>query len=321
MSHSPRNVAACRVVLGFGLLLSAACASQQEAPLTASSASEANYAERYPDELAATRQRFVDAETDARTVMQSMETSPDQLKQPTDYAGVLEVVNRADQAGKSASYAQSYAEAEQIQRFYTEEKEKLSQQVGGSVRYVLKEKAATQEQIDAGGSAAVRGMEKGVTKQLEERVIAHNEARRYIEDNGDTLGKANVEKLEKLADDISRASYITHVAVIEQQRKLERLVADASDVKSTLDKTIEDERAKAADAKSTPSRKAAAEKRAAAAEAAQGKLDAEVEQANVALEELRKRNEQLKSDYEKSLEALRKKLEELAKSQPEPKPS
>ncbi len=322
MSHSFTNArtvlgsTGLRFALGLGILLSTACASQKEEPLTASSAGQASYAESYPDQLAATRQRSTDGETDARTTMQAMATYPDELKN-TDYNGVLEVVNRADEAGRSSTYAQSYAEAEEVARFHTEEKEKLGQQVGGSVRYVLKEKGANQDQIDAGGSAAVRGMDKAVTKQLEERVRAHNEAHRYIEDNEETLGKANIEKLQKQADDIARASYVTNVQAVEQQRALKAQVDEASDVKSTLQKTIDSERAIAADANTTPGRKAAAEKRAAAAEASLGKLDAEVEQANASLKDLEKRNEQLKKDYDKALEDLKKKLEDLAKAQPE----
>src|SRR5262245_42332487 len=144
-SHHNRNASlralTGRAALGLGLILSTACASKGPEPLTASSASEAGYSERYPDSLAGTRQQLTDGDTDARTVMQEMDGYPDQLKD-TDYAGVLEVVERADAAGKSAGYAQSYAEAEQVARFHSEEKDKLGQQVGGSVRYVLKDKGA-----------------------------------------------------------------------------------------------------------------------------------------------------------------------------------
>ncbi len=304
----------------FGFLALVACNSQKPEPLTASSASQATYAEHYPDDLATSRQRFVDGETDARSVMQGMETYPDELKN-TDYNGVLEVVTKADEDGRSEAYAQQYAEAETVMRFLSEDKDKLNQQVAGSVRYVLKEKGASQEAIDAGGSAAVRGMEKGVAKQLEERVRSASEAQRYIEDNEESLGKQNIEKLKKQADDISRASYIANVAVVEQQRKLEAQVAEASDVKKTLDSTIEKEKAVAADPKTSASRKAIAEKRAAAAEAARGKLDSEVQQSEASLKELQKRNDQLKADYEKALDALKTKLEELAKAQPAPKES
>ncbi len=309
-----------RSFVGLGFAALAACNTQKPEPLTASSASQATYAEHYPDNLAASRQKFVDGETDARTVIEGMSTYPDQLKNP-DHNGVLTVVTKADEDGKSDAYAHRYAEAEVVARFHAEEKEKLNQQVAGSVRYVLKDKGAGSDVVDAGGSAAVRGMEKAVTKQLEERVREASEAHRFIEDNQETLGKQNVEKLKKQADDIARASYIVHVAVIEQQRKLEDQVAEASEVKKTLEATIETEFAIAADPTSSPSRKAIAEKRASAAEAARGKLDAEVEQSEAALKELQKRNEQLAADYEKALDALKDKLEELAKAQPAPKKS
>lgn len=303
-------------LVACGAIALGACNSQQQGPVLASSAGEANYAESYPQTVASSRATVSDADAEVTRVGAEMAKYPDDLKDP-DYHVVLDVVESSDAAGKSSSYATQAEESRQVKRFLTEEKEKLSQQVSGSVRYTLKEKGASEDAVDAGGSAAVFGMQKAVDKQLEERLRRANPAHRIIDENEESLGKANVDALRKQADDIARASHLLHVVLPEEKQRLEALIGEASDVKGTLEKTIEEERAVAADAKTSSKRKAVAEKRVASAEAALSQVDQEAEQAKQAHKSLETRIAELQKSYDQALSDLKKQLEERAAAQPE----
>jgi hypothetical protein len=79
---------------------------------------------------------------------------------------------------------------------------------------------------------------------------------------------------------------------------------DASSVRSTLDRTIQESDATLANASASKSKKASAQKRKASAEQARASLDAEVDQDRRGLEEMQKRISTLQNDYRASLDAL-----------------
>jgi len=303
------------VALVLGLAWLSGCAEQQQGPQVASSAGESGYAERYPGSLGQARQGVTDGEADVARINGELPTYPDALKK-TDYKLVREVVVRADAAGKSQGYASNAEEAEQVQRFAREEKDKLAQQTSGAVRYTLTEKQASTELIDVGGSAAARGQERAIEKQLEERSHEANPAHRFIADNEEGLGKSNLETLEKQADEIAKASYITHIALIEEKKRLETMVRDASAVKGTLEQSIEEENKLASDPATSARRKKIAQERVQAAQDARGKVDEEVTQAQTALQDMEQRTKDLTAAYEQALDALLDKLDQLAAAEP-----
>lgn len=293
------------------LFASVACSGQQQAPLTVSSAGEPTYAVGYPDGLTAQRERFVEYETSIRTGTEDLAKLPGELE-GADPAVVLEIVTAADAAGRSSAYAERFAESEQIDRFFHEEKDELGRQVGGSVRYAAKQKGAAQEVVDATGGAAVYGMEKAIAKRLEERTRASNEAHRLLEEHEEELGKANVDTLKEQIDAISRTSYLVHVGLVQLRRDLEARLAEGSEIRSTLDRTIEEQRARAEDASRSDKQRALAQKRLAAAQTARERLDAELEEAERGLGDMEQREKKLQDDYSKSIEELKKTLRETA---------
>jgi len=298
-----------------GLMLSAAglgCSNQKPAPLYASSASEAGYAERYPDELASARGRFVEHESKSRRMLQSFSTYPDEVRDPS-WPVVLEMVNAADTAGRSAAYVRRLEEVEGVARFFDDEKEEISKNVAGAAQYAAKQKGCTD--VDAYGGAS-RALEKSVEKQLEKRLREHNDAQRVIDDNPEALKKENLEKLRKQADDIAYVSYMTHVGVAQSKERMEALVAEASDVQKTLDRTIEQSQKAEADANRPAGDKAAAQKRGEAAAAAKQRIESELQQAEHTLKELEQRTKQLQDEYDQALKTLREKLEEKSKAEP-----
>jgi hypothetical protein len=298
--------------LGLVLLASAACAQQQPA-LYASPADQAAYAERYPAALNGARTRYGEDEKVVATTTGEFAKYPDQLQKP-DWTVVSAVIEDADQAGKSGDLAAGMAEADAVRTFYAGERDKLRQKVGGSAEHAAKEKNCEVELYGPIGGALDRAMEQ----QLEERLRARNAAHRRIEDNIDALGKPNVEKLEKQADEVALASYVVHVRMPTLKRDLDAALADASGVKTTLEREIEESNAIAADANAPKGKKQTAEKRKAAASSALASLDQEVTQAKALSEELEKRNDAAKKSYETALDALEDALEAKAKAEPAP---
>jgi hypothetical protein len=291
------------------IALALAACNQKQAPVASPSGEQAGYAERYPERLGGARAHFADDESKARTALGEFKGFPDALHN-TDYERVRDVVKQADAAGRSSAYTEAALESELVTRFFDEEKDGLRQKVGGAVTYAAKEKQCSEEL----GGVAVGAMERGVDKQQEERLRAHSEAHRTIEDHQEELGKPNVDALEKQADKIARTSNTTYVRLELYRREIEALLADASSVRSTLERTIKENDATLADAGASKTKKALAQKHKASAQAARDKLDSEVEQGKRAVEEMQQRETALQKDYTAALDALVQDLDQRAKN-------
>lgn len=294
------------------LLATAACQRQQPA-LYASPADQAAYAERYPTALNAARTRYGEDEQAVGTTSAELAKFPEQLSKP-DWTIVKAVLEDADQAGKSGDLAAGMAEADAVRTFYAGERDKLRQKVGGSAEHVAKEKSCDVELYGPIGGA----LDRAIEQQLEERLRARNAAHRRIEDNVDAIGKANVPKLEKQADEVALTSYVVHVRMPMLKRDLDAALADSSGVKTTLERELEEANAVIADANAPKGKKQTAEKRKEAASAALASLDQEVTQAKALSEELEKRTDAAKKSYEKALDALMDALDAKAKAEPVP---
>jgi formamidopyrimidine-DNA glycosylase len=148
-------------------------------------------------------------------------------------------------------------------------------------------------------------MDRAVDQQLDESVRSHNAATRVIEDNQDALGKQNLDKLQKAADQIALASYIVHVRMPGTKRNLDASLADASTVKSTLEHDQERAKAVLDDPHASKAAKMTADKRSAAAANALAALDPEIADAKKQSDEMEKRTQAAQNDYEQALRALR----------------
>jgi hypothetical protein len=289
-----------------------ACSNQKAQPLYASSAVEAGYAERYPDELAAARGRLSESESKAQQTMAAFSTYPDELSNP-NWQDVGTVVERADQAGRSAEYVTRLEDNERVARFFAEEKDDLGKKIGGAAQYAVKQKNC---EVDAYG-VTVAAMDRAIEKQLEERLHERNEAVRFIQDNEDTLGKQNVEKLQKQADDIAYTSYLTHVGVKQTKLRISELLDEATETKKTLGRTLEESRKIEADPARAEGQRRAAHVRSQAAEAAQQRIDSEIQQAEYVLKQVDDRIKKLETDYDVALKGLKQRVADKAGAKPQ----
>jgi hypothetical protein len=286
---------------GLVCLGSAACAGQKIEPQVAPSATQANYAMDFPVALQSTANDFVNTENNVRRSTTDFPKYPDQLKDPP-WPLVQNIVNRADEAGRSASYVDARRELDGTLGFFTQERDELTRRVAGSAQYVIKKKECD---VDVSGAIS-SSLKEGVDKQIEKRLRSHNDAHLLIERYRESLGKPNAAALEKQTDDISGASYATFIRTIELKARAMRLLDEASQVKSTLERNIADEHAFQAEPGRAAGDKKASNERIAKMEDGKVRIDAAVPQIQALVKEIDQRNLAIKKEYEGALDALRK---------------
>lgn len=293
------RVSGLLLLLAFLAPCGVACRPPDKGVVVASASGESGYAERYPAALGKLRGELIQHETETRTLLPKFSNYPTELDK-TDWATVRAVYEAANSAGSSGAYASRARENRAVETFFSDEKAELSKRVAGAANYAAQQKGCKAEVY----GPAAHALEKGVEKQLEERLRARNEGHQLIESNAEQLGKPNLNKLRTQADELSRASYLVRVAVPEAREELKRLLEEAEDVKRTLSRVIEAAKAVESDAARSTADKASATARREAAEKAQGDLDTEVKQATHVQSELDEKVERLAADHKTAFDAL-----------------
>lgn len=305
--HGKLGLSALIIALEIG------CASKEPPPLYAPSTDQAGYATRYPQRLGEARGRVDQHESRSRRLMGGFESYPESLDKP-DWGHVTRVVELADQAGRSEEYAQRYEDDAQVSAFFEENGDEIRNKVSGGVQWSAKNQGCREPgQLGAG---AAHALNTAVEKQRQERLRERNEAHRYINLHREALGPKNVEALEKQADEISDVSYAVHVGMEQTRRQLEQRTGEAADVRSTLESSITELDAQAANAQAPQKDRDAAKKEADAARAALGQIQSEQQQAEYVLKELEQRITKLKDEYGQAMEKLRQKIQEKAQAAP-----
>ena len=263
-------------IAAFGIALAggAACSTPKPEPEVASSSNLADYARDYPAKLDDLYSRFLDREREAKKLMTDFASYPDQLKTP-DWSKVGTIYARADEAGRSESYVERRREVVGAQTFFAEEKDELTRKVAGSAQYAVKKKQECD--VDVYGPTAY-ALKDAFEKQLEKRLRARNEGQALIEKNRDVLGKENAATLEKQADDISLASYLVNIEVVELKVEASRTLAEIDQVKATLDRAQTEEASLAREPGRSPEAKKASDARTALLLASSRHVDAAAQQ-------------------------------------------
>jgi len=215
---------ATQLVLGSTLAL-AACSSSGKGPVLASSSGQTNYAVHYSDELGASAKAVTDAQTREKTLSAGFAARVDELKKP-DWDRVQSIIDDSDAAGRSADFADAHADADAVRDFWERDKDAITGRVVGNVQHTTKEAGCT---ADVAGPTAF-ALNEGITKQLQKRLRSKNEAFVTIERYRTSMGPQNAAALEKLADDISQASYdvngrlVTTSVEISKYRNVEGVI-------------------------------------------------------------------------------------------------
>jgi hypothetical protein len=229
------------LVLAPFLLLSAVslgCSAPKPEPEVASSATQPGYAQEYPPTVEQISKDFGRDDDDARTLSAGFSGYAKDLKAP-DWKLAADVHRSANDAGRSRAYVDRNEEAEGARAFFAAEQDEIVKKVGGSATYACKQKGAD---TDLSGTVS-HSLSEVVTKQLEKRLRERNAAHGMIDRHRHELSKEDAAALEVQADQISRASYLVHIAMVEEKVRLRALLEEAEQVKKTLDGYIAEERA------------------------------------------------------------------------------
>ena len=302
------------VLLAPPLLLLACSSSTGKGPVLASSTGQSSYAIHYSDELNASTKAIGDAQNQEKTLASGFAGRVDELKKP-DWEKVELIVDDSDQAGKSADFANAHTDADAVKSFWDNEKDTITGRVAGSAQHTNKEAGCT---ADVAGGVAF-ALNDAMNKQLQKKLRARNEAFIVLERYKVSLGQQNVPSLEKLADDVSQASYDVHVLMVVQRDRLQKLSADRDSVKRTLDKYIQDETAFQGEAGRTDAEKKASQDRITAANKSKADIDAAASQADAVSKQIDATIDASTKDYEEALKGLKAKISDKKKQEPPPK--
>jgi hypothetical protein len=291
---------AARALVLAGALAAFGCGPPPPEPAIQSSAPQSGYASRYPQELSASAAAFNDAEAMAQRTDADIPGYPAKLKKPK-WAPVLQVVEEADAAGRSYDYVERIRRADGAAAFFEDRNEEITKKVAGAAQYAAKQKGC---EVDVAGPAA-HALKESVKEQLERYVRDRNEAHRTIERHREALGKENAAELEKQADSISYASYLVHIAMVEEKLRMRRLIEEMESVKASTDQAIAAERAFQGEPGRTDAEKKASQERVEELNKAKGTLESAAEQARNASENLEDRIAAAQKRHTESMDKIK----------------
>ena len=288
------------VLAPFLLLLAApiGCATPKPEPEVASSATQPGYAQDYPTALEQIAKDFGRDEEDAQTLATGFFVYAKDLKAP-DWKIVTEVYRSAKDAGRSRAYVDRNEEIDKARLFFSAEQDDIAKKVGGWASYACKQRGA---EADLSGTVS-RSLSDLVSKRLEKRLRERNDAHTLIDRRRHELSKEDAAALEVLADQISRASYLVHVAMMKEKVALHALVEEAEQVKKTLVDYIAAEQESLKKA-SKEADKVAIDARIDRASRAEAQIDGAVSQARQTEQKMDERIHAAQKRFQEALDAL-----------------
>ena len=297
-----------RSPLALALALAvAACSAPKPEPEFASSAGHGHYAREYPEKLNAVTKDFSDRRAEARRLLSELGGYPSKLKDPPSWAHVQEIYERAGEDGRSYAYVGRLRRVEGATVFFETEKDEINKKVAGSVAYTAKKKGCD-ESIAGAAPPALKDV---IEKQLEKELHEASEAQQLVDRYRGELGKENAAALEKQADDLSRASYLVHIELVEGKLRLVRMVGEADQIRKTADDTIAAEKAyQTGYKKITDAEKKASEARIAEMNKSKASMDAALKQAEPVVPTLDDEIKKIQKEYDDALEGLRSKIKD-----------
>jgi hypothetical protein len=305
------------VLAAFFLLTACNGDKDKRPPEVARNTDHVAYATDYPDRVEEVTRDLDAAKSRAGELCGSYSGYPDQIKDPTDYDRVTEVVDAADASGKSGDYAERARENREFQRMLDENDGEIAKGALATVHG-----AATQDGCPNPGNvagAAKVGLTRAVEKRGDERLRDANEGHRVIKRNKGKIGKENVAPLEKQADEIAQASYLAHVELPQLEYELERLIEENEKVQKTLEREIEEEKKRQDEAGASDEDKKAAEERIKELEEAKAKVEeqkAQLDERKQQIEELKKEITKVQEDCDKALADYKDELAKRKSSAP-----
>jgi len=229
-----------RLFCALTLAVVPACAGSHQTKVVSASDSAA-YAAHYVDALDAATKRLQTDQQRAHELATTLPTRARELAPHVDRELALRVVDEADRAGRSASYVRAQNDDRTLRAFWEDERAGLGARVSSAAQKQATDAGCTQT-FESNGDVQ-HALRDGVDRQLERRLRAASEAQRTLELSKARLAPGRLVALQRLADDLSSASYLGNVGIDEDTRELDRYLRERGDVEKTLDRMLDDERA------------------------------------------------------------------------------
>jgi hypothetical protein len=233
-------------LLALASLLSG-CTKEVRAPEAEGTPNAAVYALAFPRALERATSGYENGRTRAAELCAGFAASADGIKDPFDAEAWTQVLDAAERDGRRPGYVEAVRGKAVFTRVLGEGDEEIIKRTAGAAEFAAKEGGCSKPP-EVGGAAA-NTLRKTSDKRLDERVHDASEAHYLIVRDTTKLGKANVAVAGKQADAIAEASYLVYIALPTFAVERERMQAERSLVLKTLDRQVEDEKARANDDK------------------------------------------------------------------------
>jgi len=284
------------------------CGGSRLQPQTQSSSAAPGYALGYPSRVDSAVAQFEHDSARAQELAAALPTRGSELKLNGERALVLRVIDEADAAGRSQRMREAVAEERAQRRFWDEERAALSARVGSATQKQAAEKGCSELELQGAVSGALRD---GLEQRLERRMRAENEAQRTLELNKARLAPGSLPALQRLADDVARASQLANVALVDDLRELDRLTRERRAVAATLERALDEERAIQAEPHGAAEQRSSQE-RVVQIEKSRAALEPSVSSADAVLVDHENKLAFARSEYQRALAELKQRVPQVA---------
>lgn len=295
---------ACVALVSTVALSTLACAAQTPGPQIAPSSHEAVFAGSFAADLDEVGNSFASDQDEAHRTIANLGELPGKLKQPQG-EWVIQIVERADKAGKSEAYVERLRKTQAAGEFFEADRDSIGGKVAGNAQYVIKQKGCND--VDVTGTITGT-LKDAYGKQLQKRLRERNEAQLVIDRYRDTIPKEDVPVLEDAADDIAYASYVVNVALIDDKVRVRHFLDEANDVPKTADAYIAEETAFQAETGRTDGEKKASQARVDAMQKSKDQVAESAKQAKAAADQMDKQITEVQKQYNDAIDALKAKV-------------
>jgi hypothetical protein len=245
-------------LLPLCVIVLSGCAAQKLQPVTVSSTSSAGYAIGYADALHAAADSFNEHKTEAHALSSKLVREAPKPRASDDRGLLLHVVDQADADGRRDQNVQARRSERQLRAFWEAERGQIGARVSNAAQKQVSESGCENVQTQAAVNQALR---ESVARQLDKRTRKASEAQRILEQSKDRLSASTLNATQESADDITLASYLVYVALVDDVLELQRLRNERDAVVGTLQDSLQRERAAAQSGKLSSRELEAGEKR------------------------------------------------------------
>ena len=223
-----------------GALVSACGASQQPRSTVVSSADTVGYAIAYPDDVANAANSFAEHKLRAHRLSIALTEHTPQLKAGDSTSLAYRVIGQADADGRRQAFVQARRDDVELRSFWDSERGPLSARIAIAVKEAQTEAGCAQFDPQP---AIQRALRDGLNRPLDRRVRDESEAQRLLDQYRASLTPSSWQALQRLAAEVSLASYLVNVALVDDVTRLSRLADEREPAWNTLWYALQEEQA------------------------------------------------------------------------------